>query len=64
MVTALSTRHAELARLIQHQQKEMGRLADDLAHRGHWRDKRRTLMISNPSHIRLRIGDTPRDLGT
>jgi hypothetical protein len=35
VVTALSTRHAEPARLIEHQQKEMGRLADVVAHRGH-----------------------------
>ena len=32
VVTALLTKRAELAGLIEHQQKEMARLADDLAH--------------------------------
>jgi hypothetical protein len=31
-LTALISKRAELAGLIEHQQKEMGRLADDLAH--------------------------------
>ncbi len=32
VVMALISKRAELAGLIEHQQKEMGRLADDLAH--------------------------------
>jgi hypothetical protein len=32
VVAALISKRAELAGLIEHQQKEMGRLADDLAH--------------------------------
>ena len=32
VVMALISTHAELAGLVEHHQKEMGRLADDLAH--------------------------------
>ncbi len=32
VVSALISKRAEMAGLIEHQQKEMGRLADDLAH--------------------------------